>query len=208
MKLISLVERILAESEEDQLDKAMQQSFVALGSELKSSGDEIKQQVDQAPIDEALGAVGIIGIILAAPKVVELLAKGLRALIGTYRKFFGKKQASSEEEQKDIAEKIINFTHKWHKSYIKGLSWILKVSGIYKKAQIDDPQQQMKAASLLYYTIIAGLAVYSGIGAIGAFKSAASTANLGDFSLGTLESAMATIKSGEVVEFLGKLGLK
>lgn len=208
MKLIPLVERILAESEENQLDKAMQQSFTALGSELKSSEDEIKQQVDQAPVDEALGAVGIIGIILAAPKVVELLAKGLRALIGTYRKFFSKKQASSEEEQKDIAEKIINFTHKWHKSYIKGLNWILKVSGIYKKAQIDDPQQQMKAASLLYYTIIAGLAVYSGIGAIGAFKSAASTANLGEFSLGTLESAMATIKSGEVVEFLGKLGLK
>jgi hypothetical protein len=208
VKLSPIIREILAEAEEDQLSAAMAQSFQSLGAELEKAEPEIQRDVENATIDEALGAVGIIGIILAAPKVVELLAKGMRALITTYKKLFGKKQADTEEEQKDVAEKIINFTHKWHKAYIKGLNWILKVSGIYKKAQITDSGQQMKAATMLYYTIVAGLAVYSGIGAIGAFKTAASTANLGDFSLGALETAMASIKSGEVAQFLTRLGLK
>jgi hypothetical protein len=208
MKLTSIVKEILVEAEEDQLSAAMGQSFKLLGAELENEKAAIQQDVENAPIDEALGVLGIVGIILAAPKVVELLAKGMRALIMTYKKIFGKKQADTDEEQKDVAEKIINFTHKWHKAYIKGLNWILKVSGIYKKAQITDAGQQMKAATMLYYTIVAGLALYSGIGAVGAFKTAASTANLGDFSLGALETAMASVKSGEIIEFLGKLGLK
>ena len=68
---------------------------------------------------------------------------------------------------------------------------------------------QKKAAEVVYYTIVAGLAVYSGIGAVGAFKGAIQgAAHGGSFSLGAFEAAMATIKSGEVVDFLGKLGLK
>ena len=65
-----------------------------------------------------------------------------------------------------------------------------------------------KAATMLYYTIIAGLAVYSGIGAISAFKNAASVAaHAGSFEIGVLEAAMAAIKSGEVVDFMGSMGL-
>ena len=107
------------------------------------------------------------------------------------------------------AAQIIKFTHKWHKSYIKALRWILKVTGVFKKAKITDEAAQMKAATLLYYTIIAGFAVYSGVHAVQAFKTAVASAGSagGSFSLSALESGMTAIKSGEVVEFLGELGL-
>lgn len=210
MKLTTLVKEILVEAEEDQLSAAMGMSFKTLGAEIESNKDELAQDVQQSQADmnESLGAAAIFGMILAAPKVVELLARGLSALIKTFKKFFVKGGAKSEEEQSQVAKKIIDFTHKWHKAYIKGLNWIFKTSGLYKKANITDATQQLKTATFVYYVIVASLAVYSGIGAIGAFKTAASSANLGDISLGTLETAMASIKSGEVSQFIAKLGLK
>jgi hypothetical protein len=210
MKLTTLVKEILVEAEEDQLSAAMGMSFKTLGAEIESNKDELAQDVQQsqAEMNESLGAVAIFGMILAAPKVVELLARGLSALIKTFKKFFVKGGAKSEEDQSQVAKKIIDFTHKWHKAYIKGLNWIFKISGLYKKANITDPAQQLKTATFVYYVIVASLAVYSGVGAIGAFKTAASTTNLGDLSLGALETAMASIKSGEVTQFIAKLGLR
>jgi sulfite exporter TauE/SafE len=64
----------------------------------------------------------------------------------------------------------------------------------------------MKAAEVVYYTIIAGLAVYSGIGAVSAFKSAAAGGAAGsEFALGTFETVMASVKTTEVTEFLTKV---
>jgi len=210
MKLTTIVKEILVEAEEDQLSAAMGTSFKTLGAEIESNKDELVQDVQQsqAEMNESLGVVAIFGMILAAPKVVELLVRGLSALIKTFKKFFVKGGAKTEEEQSQVAKKIIDFTHKWHKAYIKGLNWIFKVSGLYKKANITDSAQQLKTATFVYYVIVASLAVYSGVGAIGAFKSVASSANLGDLSLGTLETAMASIKSGEVTQFIAKLGLR
>jgi hypothetical protein len=83
------------------------------------------------------------------------------------------------------------------------------MSGVFKKAGISDETAQFKTAEAVYYTIIAGLAIYSGIGAIGAFKAAVQgAAHGGGFSLAAFETAMASVKSAEVTAFIGKLGLK
>jgi hypothetical protein len=208
----TIMEQLMKEAEDKAqiaaLDQAMGAGFNVMGSELKTKEDELKADVQQADVKvtEAIGAVAIIGMLLAAPKVVELVVKGFSKVVAVFKKLFKPKSATTPEQQSEMAAKIIEFTHKWHKSYIKGLKWVLKVSGMFAKAGIKDDAAQTKAAELIYYTIIAGLAVYSGIGAFAAFKSAA--AGQGGAALGSLEAAMATIKSGEVTEFLGKLGLK
>jgi hypothetical protein len=57
--------------------------------------------------------------------------------------------------------------------------------------------------------LIAALAIYSGAGAVHAFKGAAEGAAHGSsFSLGAFETAMASVKSSEVTNFISKLGLK
>ena len=215
MKLRPLLENVIREEEEKKaisaLDQAMGMSFKAMGSELEKSEKELQQDVEQSnpELNEALGAVAIIGALLAAPKVVELIAKSFRGVVNIFKKLFKRGQASSPEDQEQMANTIIEFTHKWHKSYIKGLKWILKVSGLFKKVGIKDEAQQLKAAEAIYYVLIASLAVYSGIGAVSAFKSAAAGATHGgSFSLAAFEAAMASIKSSEVIEFTGKLGLK
>lgn len=213
MKLKSLLYNVINEAENkaevNALDAAMGQSFKALGSALEANKEELQQSIQKADIkvNEAITAISVVGMLLAAPKVVELLAKGLGGLIKTYKKFFTPKEAQTEEEQVEVVKKIIDFTHKWHKQYIKGLKWILKVSGLFDKAGIKGETNQTKAAEMLYYTIIAGLAAYSGVSAVGAFKEALA-GSAGQLSLGALETAMAGVKSGEVLTFLSTLGLK
>lgn len=215
MRLQPILEGILREEEEKQaisaLDQAMGTSFKTMGAELEANKEELQQDVEQSnpELNEALGAVAIIGAVLAAPKVVELIVKGFSTVANTFKKVFKLKQAKTEEDQEKVAHTIIEFTHKWHKSYIKGLKWILKVTGIFKKVGIKDEAQQLKAAEAIYYVLIASLAVYSGVGAVSAFKGAvAGASHGGSFSLAAFEAAMASIKSSEVVEFAGKLGLK
>ena len=79
----------------------------------------------------------------------------------------------------------------------------------FKKAGIEGDAAQEKSAEAVYYVIIGLLAVYSGVGAIGAFKGAVTgAAHGGGFSIAALEAAMAGIKTSEVAQFAGKLGLK
>ena len=213
MKLQPILEGILKEEEDKKQIAAMNQAMQSAAAELaklyKDNEAEIKQDVEQSEekINEALGAIAIIGFIVALPKVVELLVKGIGKIVAVWKKLVKPGQAKGNEEE--FAHNIIEFTHKWHKVYIKGLKWILQMSGVFKKANITGDAAQMKAAEAIYYTIIAGLAIYSGVGAASAFKAAAQgAAHGGSFSLAAFEAAMASVKTGEVGEFLGKLGLK
>ena len=215
MKLKVLLESVIREEEDKKaisaLDQAMAASFKTMGTELERSQEELQQDVDQSSpeLNEALGAVAIVGALLAAPKVVELIVKSFQGVTNLFKKLFKPGQAKSPQDQEEMATTIIEFTHKWHKAYIKGLKWILKTTGLFRKVGIKDEAQQLKAAEAIYYVLIASLAVYSGVGAVSAFKSAAAgAANGGSFSLGAFEAAMASIKSTEVAEFIGKLGLK
>lgn len=212
MKLSTLAKSILKENEDkamiSKMDAAMGDAFKTLGSELEANKDEIQQDVDQSEgeVNEALGVIAVIGIILAAPKALELFVKGIGKIVNLWTRLVKPGQAKGNEEE--FAKNIIDFAHKWHHAYIKGVKWILKISGIFKKAGITSSSEQERAAEVVYYTIIAGLAVYSGVGAIGAFKSAMAGGAHGSFSISALEAAMASIKTGEVKEFLGKAGLK
>jgi hypothetical protein len=214
MKFNTIMEQLIKEAEEKQqlaaLDQAMGMAFKAMGAELQSNQDELKQDVQNADIElkESITVATVVGMLLAAPKVVELITKGFSKLVSVFKKVFPRKGAQTAEEQNIVAEKIVEFTHKWHQSYVKGLKWILKVTGMFDKAGIKGDSAQTKAAEMIYYTLIASLAVYSGVGAVSAFKSAIAAKDASQFSLAALETAMASIKTGEVAAFVGELGLK
>ncbi len=190
----------------DKLEREMGGSLKDLEATLKSDAAEAKAEVDQideSQLNEAFGITGIIGMVLAAPKVIEMFAKGISGLFKMVKRLLGK-----EPNESKIAAAIIDFTHKWHEGYINIVFYILKFTGIFRKAKITNESAQMKAATAVYYIIIAGLAVHAGIGAVSAFEKGMSTAaHGGEFKLAALETAMASIKSGEVTGFLRKLGL-
>ncbi len=189
-----------------------------LGSEFSAASDEIKQQVEDMPeeelnerkqkLNEAVTATVIIGFVLALPKLVEIMTKTLVKIVKLIQKFTKANPPSTQQEKVEWAEKIIEFTHKWHKLYIKAFYYMFKISGLYKRAGITDESTRMKVAKIFYYTVVAGLAVAAGVGAVGAFKTAAAQAAHGnEFALGTFEGVMAAVKSGEIAAFLGELGI-
>lgn len=212
-------EKLDAEDKKQIADLESEMGKIAneLGSAFDSAQDEIEKEVEEMPEDklnehkqklnEAIGVTAVVGFILALPKLVEIITKAVAKLVKLIKKLTGGKKPETEEEQAAWAQKIIDFTHKWHKIYIKAFYYMFKFSGLYKKAGIKDEGVKMKVANIFYYTVVAGLAVAAGVGAVGAFKTGISqAAHGGEFALGTFESVMAVVKSGEVSEFLGALG--
>lgn len=211
MKLQKILKEVENKTELDALNQAMGDAFKTLGQEFETNKAEIEQEVNKsnAALNEALGVVAVIGFILALPRLIEIFVKGLNKLVSLFKKIV--KPGEAKENESEMASRIIDFTHKWHKFYIKGVKYILKSSGVFDKAGIKGDASQNKAAEVVYYVIVAGLAVYSGIGSVTAFKQALSakgTTGAAGFSLSAFEAAMASVKTGEVRDFLTKLGLK
>lgn len=175
MKLTSILEGIVLEAEdkakEAELSSAMQQAFAKLGAEFEANEDEIKQDVDKAKGGE-LNEVAItaaIGFILSMPKLITTIAKALSTLVKIVKKITGTAGGGKDEELKFV-QVLLNVGDKWFNQYVKGFMWILKISGAYKKMNITDEAAQRKIAELIYYTILAGMAVNAGVEALGALK--------------------------------------
>ena len=199
------------------LEAAMGAAAKEMGAAFDAAQEDIEKEVEEMPeeelnerkkaLNEELTTIAVIGFIMALPKLVEIIAKGVDKLVKLLRKITKINPPKTEDERSKAAAAVIDFTHKWHNMYIKAFYYMLKFSGLYKKAGIKGQTQQMKVAKILYYTVVAALAVSAGIGAIGAFKAGVSNAaHGGEFALGTFESAMSLVKSGEVMEFISALG--
>lgn len=199
------------------LEAAMGKAVKAMGSAFDAAQEKIEKEVEEMPEDELnerkkalneeITTLTVIGFILALPKLVEIIAKGIDGLVKLLRKITKINPPKTKDERSKAAAAVIDFTHKWHNLYIKVFYYMLKYAGLYKKAGIKGKTAQMKVAKILYYTVIAALAVSAGVGAVGAFKTGlSSAAHGGEFAFGTFESAMALVKSGEVSEFIAALG--
>jgi hypothetical protein len=192
MKFVNLYEQIISEEESRILSKhgITEEEVVRAGKEFNN--EEV--------LNESVGVLLIISTLLAAPKIIELLGRGISKVVKLFRKIFKKNSTDGV----DTAKRIIEFSHKWHNVYIKLFEVILSKSGILKKAGITDKNDVRKAAEVVYYTVVAGLAVASGVGSISAFKAALQTTS-GSFSMGVFEAVMAAVKSAEVRKFLTKV---
>ena len=192
IKFVNLYEQIISEEESRILSKhgITEEEVIEAGKEFDNEG----------VLNEGFGVLVIISTLLAAPKIIELLGRGISKVVKLFRKIFKK----NSTDEVDTAKRIIEFSHKWHNVYIKLFEVILSKSGILKKAGITDKNDVRKAAEVVYYTVVAGLAVASGVGSISAFKTALQTTS-GSFSMGVFEAVMAAVKSAEVRKFLTKV---
>ena len=213
-KLASLIP--ITESAEDadaDIERALKAGLGDFKAAFNSLEDEAKEDVAQVDenvikenlrkkkgeLNEAVGPLFIISIIAAAPKIIEILAKGLGKLIKVF-----KTKVKGQEDVDDPAfiKGVIDFAHKWHKGYVKMIKWMLWATGILAKAKLkkDDPGAE-KAAEVIYYVIVFGLMIASGAGAV-------SAAAKGHQGFAAMEGALAAVKSAEVAEFLGLMGIK
>lgn len=215
-KLASLIP--IVESAEDadaDIEKALKAGLNDLKAAFNSLEDEAKEDVAQVDenmirenlrlreekgqLNEEVTTLFIISVIAAAPKALEILAKGLGKLIKVFKT---KVMGQEDVDDPEFIKGVIDFAHKWHKGYIKMIKWFLWLTGVLKKAGLKkDDKGAEKAAEVVYYVIVFGLMIASGAGAVGA-------AAKGHQGFAAMEGALAAIKSAEVIEFLGALGIK
>lgn len=208
---------IITSDEENKLDALAKSSANDLKKFAKSlSQDEVqeaKNQVNEAEVkkdrlEEAVGVTLVISLLLAAPKAIELFTKGMSRLVRGFKNLVGKKEAKTEEEQFELAKKIIGFTHKWHDLYIKIVQFILRITGVYKKAKVDPKSPEAKKiAQVIFIIIVIGLGIYGGVQSVKHFYNAyKGIGQLGtEVGTGGFEAALTGIKGSEVKDFLAKI---
>lgn len=132
-------------------------------------------------------AVTLISVVLALPRIVELIGKFVKSI--TVR--MGGKGV--------VGQKMEKFGHDMHEMYEDILMVILKATlfKIPPFTSISDTQQK-KIVKLILTTIVISLAVYSGTTAVNALKS-------NDAWKAAYEAVLTAVKGGEnsVREFLG-----
>jgi len=184
--------RILeAETDDSELDAAMQAGLSAL----KSGGDsldEITEEEQPKELNES--AVVLVGsALLAAPKVIEWIAKA----IGAIARFF---KSKDNPEDPAFVQKVIKFTHKWEKVYINTIIWTVKKTKFAKDLwmtgdnQVDE--QKLVVLAKIIYAIILSMAVANAIGTI---------LGPGSALLKGIEGALGSVKAVEIVQIAAKV---
>lgn len=206
------------------IEKEMGDSLKDLEKVSKSKSDIAAAKADVAKVDEgqlneAVGIMLIISLILAAPKVFEMFFKamdGLRKLAISIAKGVKMKDVPRGK----AAAVLIDGTHKWHDAYVKVIYFILWVTGLFAKAGYKTKAEREKAAAFVFHIIVAAMAIVSGVAAIkggialatagtaGAGHAAATGAHAAGPGLTALEAGLAALKTAEVKAFVVKLGFK
>ena len=155
---------------------------------------------EQEKIDESISAVFIISIIIALPSLFKTIVKTFGFFYKKIKKLFGGKEESSVEQ------KLVEFSNKWHRVYVKILRRILKTGGVFKAAGIKDKNKQITATEVVYYTIIFGLAIYGGVATVkGILTILKDTAAISSIKMVTLEGVLTSIKTKEITSFIQKI---
>jgi hypothetical protein len=183
MKLMNL---LLEAEQEQKVDLVVSQ----LKSEMGDLIGDIEDTLEDKSKDQKEGLATYVGIGLAIPPILGIIAKFGKFASQTISKFLGKKP----DKQSD-AEKYFNqmgrIADELHHLYQKPLQLALRPF-------IKDKEKAEKVANFIFHVIIAYMFINAGITAFKALQSK-------QLSLATLETAMAAVKGGEVKTYITKL---
>jgi hypothetical protein len=174
---------LIVESEEQEIDQALSSGVNALQD--LSSLDEIEEQ----PLEESVVGLVVSGL-LAAPKLIEWLGKGISIIT---RPFVGK-------DENTVAKNIIKFGHKWEKFYIKAIIAAIKFTKFGKQLWMlpnnkVDEQKLVSLAKILYGVILS-------IAAGNALKTVLSGSHP---ILTAIESVLGGVKAVEIAQIASKV---
>jgi hypothetical protein len=127
-----------------------------------------------------------------------------------------------------FGSKLLEISEKWHHFYVNPIEKILcdialhaqsdasrhaepgsiarddlAMSGVFEAQDKQEGDCDMHDMSnKIFHVIVAAFLFFAGAGAYKAFKAAYATASTGAVAMGTLEAAMAAVKSNELWEFI------
>jgi len=163
-------------------------------SQLKSQMNDLVKNIDSTLQDKTdeknEGLLTVASIAVALPAILGLVSKFGKAASGIINKIMGKKPTEKEQEENWFA-KLGKIADDLHHLYMSPLEKIVSKF-------VKDPTKAKKIAHFLFHVIVAIMLIASGVTAFKALKSE-------KISLATLETALATVKSGEIKSYISKL---
>jgi len=176
------------------LEAEQEQKVDLVVSQLKSEMGDLIGDIEDTLEDKAKqqkeGAATYVGVALAIPPILGLIAKFGKFASNTISKALGKKPDTQSDAEKYFNQ-MGRIADELHHLYLKPLELALRPF-------IGDKEKAKKVANFIYHVVIAYMFINAGITAFKAIQSK-------QLSLATLESALAAIKGGEVKNYITKL---
>jgi hypothetical protein len=168
---------IIFEQEELKVDEPFMDDFGAqIAKAVESELEQHKDELDQ--VDEAIGALSVVGYVLLSNTVASMLAKMSKYLA---KKFNSPKMVKSAEWWEE-------FTHKNEEAFMTPIKRVVSLF-------VKDPAKQKAITKVLYSIVIFSMAGQAGQEAVGYLKKTEWAAAAG-------YSAKALIKGKEVSDLI------
>ncbi len=183
MKLMS----ILLEAESEQkVDSVVSQLKSQMGDLIGDMKDELEDKANQ----QKEGVATYLGVALAIPPILGLIAKFGKFASGIIKKALGKKPDDQTGAERYF-QQMGRIADELHHIYINPLELAIRPF-------VKEEAKAKKVANFIYHVIIAYMFINAGITAVKAIQAK-------NVSLATLETALASIKGGEVKSYISKL---
>lgn len=167
--------------------------------QLKKTLLKLRAKEKAQPLNEEVTTALIISVLIAVPKIAELIGKAIKSttsesgIFTKIKRIFNKNSSSSQKGQQ-IGNYIIKASHKLHNVYIKGIKLSL---GLIPGFNDLEDHAKDKVSAIIFNTVVAGLLIHSGLGAYHSLSH-------GDAGLGGVELVLAAIKNGELEAYLSE----
>jgi hypothetical protein len=165
-----------------------------LVSQLKSQMSSLIRNIDTTLTDKTKeqkeGVLTVASVAIALPAILGLIAKFGKTATNIVNKVIGKKPTEQGDVEKYF-QQMGRVADELHKLYMKPLE-------ILMRKFIKDPAKAQKVAHFVFHVIIGIMLLSAGVTAFKAIQSK-------NLSLATLETALASIKGGEIKNYIAKL---
>jgi hypothetical protein len=165
-----------------------------LVSQLKSQMSSLIRNIDTTLTDKTKeqkeGVLTVASVAIALPAILGLIAKFGKTATNIVNKVIGKKPTEQGDVEKYF-QQMGRVADELHKLYMKPLE-------ILMRKFIKDPAKAQKVAHFVFHVIIGIMLLSAGVTAFKAIQSK-------NLSLATLETALASIKGGEIKQYIAKL---
>ena len=172
--------------EADQNDQLLSQ----LKGEMSDLIGDIEDTLQDKTEEQYEGLLTVAGLVVATPAILGLVAKFGKVAGGIINKVIGKKPTGQSDAEKYF-QQMGRVADELHKLYMKPLE-------ILMRKFIKDPAKAQKVAHFVFHVIIGIMLLSAGVTAFKAIQSK-------NLSLATLETALASIKGGEIKNYIAKL---
>ena len=167
---------------EELLDDLKGQMSALLGS--------IEDELEDASKEQKEGVLTIAGIGLALPAILGAISRFGKAATNIVKRIMGEKPTEQGDLEKYFFQ-MGKVADELHHLYMKPLELIVR-------RFVQDKDKAKKVANFIFHVIVGIMLLSAGVTAYKAIQSK-------NLSLATLETALASIKSGEIKNYITKL---